>query len=273
MSDFDSINAYWGFVRTVRCERRFIFDGKAGKFLAAARAASKSRARSIKVGHRFFRAQLGSDFVVRPTEDGEDHCGGEEEVPLPEARLIPKPQYITRGGRANPPGFAYLYLATDEKTALAEMRPGVGESLTVALFEIQRDVKLVVCQPGPDNLGEVIFEEKPLPEMVDNYVWNEIGRAFAQPVRQGDRENAYLPTQVLAEAFKAEGFDGLAYQSGLERGRNVLLFDVSIAKLVKRYVYTLKKVRYDFEAAPNHCIYRVKDGVGRQVIEIQTESL
>lgn len=88
----------------------------------------------------------------------------------------------------------------------------------------------------------------------------------------GEQESAYLPTQILAEAFKAEGFDGLAYRSSLERGMNVVLFDARVAKLVHRFVYTLKKVRCDFEAAPNFGIYRVKDGKGTQVTKIHTES-
>ena len=53
---------------------------------------------------------------------------------------------------------------------------------------------------------------------------------------------------------------------------NVVLFDARVAKLVHRFVYTLKKVRCDFEAAPNFGIYRVKDGKGTQVTKIHTES-
>jgi hypothetical protein len=47
MSEFESEGTYFDFARTVRSERRFIFDGNAGNFLAAARAASKLRARSL----------------------------------------------------------------------------------------------------------------------------------------------------------------------------------------------------------------------------------
>jgi RES domain-containing protein len=272
MSDFKSIDAYWDFARTVRSDRRFIFDGKAGGFLEAARAASKSRARSLKLGFGLYRAQLGSDFWTRPTEDGDKTSDVEEVVPLPEARMVPDPKFITQGGRANPPGFAYLYLATNEKTALAEMRPWVEESLTLALFQILQNIKLVVCQPGAEDLGERLFEENPSAEKLDKYVWNDISKAFARPVSREEKENAYLPTQILGEAFKAEGFDGLAYRSSLERGMNVVLFNPHVAKLVRLHVYTLKKVRYDFEGAPNYSIYRVKEGKGEVISEIRTES-
>ena len=271
MDSFESKHAYWEFANTVRTERRWIFDGKAGNFLAAVRAASKSRAHAMKAGGRFYRAQVGSEFAPWRGADGEDP-DIEEEHPLSETRMIPDPKLIKNGGRANPPGFAYLYLATTRETALAEMRPWVGESLTLAIFEVTKDIKLVVCQVGTEDLGGILLEEHPSAEKLDKHVWNEISRAFARPVNRDDQEFAYLPTQILAEAFKAEGFDGLAYRSGLERGTNVALFDACIAKPIHRFVYSLKKVRYDFEAAPNYAIYRQKDGRGEGIMEIHTES-
>jgi RES domain-containing protein len=270
MSTFESRNAYWDFAQTVQLDRRFIFDGKAGDSLAAARAASKSRAYPLKSGSRLYRAQAGSEFAPWPRGDGEVELAIEEEHPLPVDRMIPDPKYAKHGGRANPRGFAYLYLADKAETALAEMRPWVGESLTLAIFEVVKELKLVVCQAGDPN--ETLFQENPSAEQLDNHVWNDISKAFARPVNKEDQETAYLPTQILAEAFKAEGFDGVVYRSGLERGANVVLFDVHVAKPTDRFVYTLRKVRYDFEAAPNYGIYRKKDGAGQYITEIHTES-
>ena len=151
------------------------------------------------------------------------------------------------------------------------MRPWVGESLTLALFEIRRNLKLVVCQPGVEDLEERLLGENLSSDKLGEYVWNDISKAFACPVSQEERESAYPPTQILAEAFKVDGFDGLAYPSGLERGTNIVLFDFHLAKLVHRFVFALKKVRYDFEAAPNFGIYRT-NGRGQVISEIQTES-
>jgi len=267
MNAFESKDAYRDFARTVRMERRFIFDGKEGNFLVAVREASKSRVLLLKSGHPLWRAQVGSKFAP------ENKMGIEEEHPYPKARMIPAAKFIKNGGRANPPGFAYLYLASTERTALAEMRPWLAESVTLAKFETKRNIQLVICRAGAENWEERLFEKSPSAKKIDQYVWNDISTAFARPVNGEDQESAYLPTQILAEAFKAEGFDGLAYQSGLEQGTNVVLFGVRIAKLVDRFVYTLKKVRYDFEAVPNYAIYRKKnDGTGQCLTEIQTES-
>ena len=264
MSAFESKDAYWGFAETIRSERRFIFDGKAGKFLAAARAASHLRAQTVKAGSVLYRAQVGSKLAP------ENDAGIEEELPLSKARIIPNAKYIKNGGRANPSGIAYLYLASTKETALAEMRPWLEESVTLAAFEIKKDIKLVVCKAGAENWEERLFEKTPSATKLDQYVWNDISRAFSRPVSRDDEQSAYLPTQILAEAFKAQGLDGLACQSGLERGTNVVLFDVRVAKLTRRFVYTMKKVRYEFEAVPNFGIYRKK---GSEYIgEIRTES-
>jgi hypothetical protein len=266
MNAFESKDTYRDFVETVRKERRFIFDGKAGSFLAAVREASKSRVRILNSGHPLWRAQVGSKFAP------ENKMGIQEEHPYPKARMIPAPKFVKNGGRANPPGIAYLYLASTKETALAEMRPWLGESVTLAKFETKRNIQLVVCCAGAENWEERLFEKSPSAKKIDQYVWDDISTAFARPVNREDQESAYLPTQILAEAFKAEGFDGLEYQSGLERGTNVVLFRVRVAKLVHRcrFVYTLKKVRYDFEAVavPNNAIYRN----GQCLTEIQTES-
>ena len=266
MNAFESENAYWDFAKLGRTERRFIFDGKAGNFLATVRSASKTRVRALKSGSCLWRAQVGSAFAP------ENDMGIEEEHPHPAKRMIPDPNK-TCSGRANPSGFAYLYLATNENTALAEMRPWVGESVTLAIFKIKNNIKVVDCQAGAEDWGERLFEKNPSAERIDKYVWNDISKAFSRPVNREDQDSAYLPTQILAEAFKAEGFDGLAYRSGLERGTNVVLFNVHVAKLIHRFVYTLKKVRYAFEAVPNYGIYRrKKDGTDERLTEIQTES-
>jgi hypothetical protein len=153
------------------------------------------------------------------------------------------------------------------------MRPWVGESLTLAIFKIKKNIKIDDCQAGDENWGERLFDENPSAEKLDKYVWNDISESFSRPVNREDQESTYLPTQILAEAFKAEGFDGLAYRSGLERGTNVVLFNVQVAELIHRFVYTLKKVRYDFDAIPNYGIYRKKkDGTHQYSTEIQTES-
>jgi hypothetical protein len=265
MATFAKADAYYEFAKLVRTERRWVFDGAAKAFADTVRATSASRAQIIKAGRQLYRAQSGSRTALHP--DGMD-----ADVPLPKSKMLPDPKFIRDGGRANPPGFAYLYLASLPETALAEMRPWLHEYLTLALFKLLRDVRLVICRAEKENIFDRVFEKDPPPDQVSRYVWNDIGRAFARPVAKEDQQSAYIPTQILAEIFKAEGFDGIAYRSGLDSGMNVVLFRRRAAKLVRLYLYQLKKVRYDFEAAPHFSIYRTKDGKGEQLLELHSET-
>ncbi len=248
MNEFGSANAYWKFVQSITTDRRFVPAAEAQKFLDAVRATARTRCAEAKLGTRFFRAQVGVEIE-------EQDSGVEWEHPLREERMIPSAQFIKEGGRANPAGIAYFYVASDAATAMAEMRPWVAESISLALFETVKPLKIVRCQPGSrTSLGRYLYSEHTSSE-IEKFVWSDIGHAFARPATREERQSAYIPTQVLAEAFKAEGFDGVAYHSSLERGLNLVIFDLKALKLVRRFAYTLKRVRYDFKAVPNYEIH------------------
>lgn len=247
MSIFESADAYWAFARTVINDRRWIMPPSGEQFLKTVRTTASGRARIIHAGCRFVRAQRGTDLETRDD-------GTEWEHPHPAKRLIPNAKYISKGGRANPAGFAYLYLATDPETAMAEMRPWVGESITLGMFETVESLRVVVCQTLPEDILQRYCEKDHTPDEIERFVWNDIARAFSRPVERDDEEKFYLPTQILAEAFKAEGFDGVSYPSGLAQGTNLVLFDLKRANLVQRYAYTTKRVRFEFEAVPNYAI-------------------
>ena len=48
-------------------------------------------------------------------------------------------------GRANRKGIAFLYLASNPDTAMAEMRPWVESLVTVAAFKVARDCRVIDC--------------------------------------------------------------------------------------------------------------------------------
>lgn len=259
MSVFESADEYWAFVRVVIGDRRWVMPPSCERFLKAVRATASYRVQTIASGLRYFRAQRGAELETRDD-------GAEWEHPHREQRLIPDAKYITKGGRANPSGFAYLYLATGPETAMAEMRPWIEESITLGLFEVVESLRVVVCQTLPEDILRRYCEKNHTPDEIERFVWNDIARAFSRPVDRDDEEKSYLPTQILAEAFKAEGFDGVAYPSGLAQGTNLVLFDPQKAKLLGRYAYTTKRVRFDFVAVPNHAICR-KNETGIETLE------
>ncbi len=275
MSEFDSEDAYRDFARTVRGQRRWILEGRAAKFLDSVRKACRSREHVLKTGSKLWRCQRGSTLGTETDGEGEDEHIIEVECPHPSQRMIPDSQFAKGGGRANPSGLVYLYLASSPETAMAEMRPWVGESLSVALFEIQCDVRVILCQAEVEDPFERIplYGQSSSSENADKYVWSDISEAFARPVNRNDSESAYVPTQILAEAFGAEGFGGVAYRSGLSKGINLVLFDIHIAKPVRTYLYALKSANYTFVADdPRFAIHTQTDGVFEYLLKLTSES-
>lgn len=74
-----------------------------------------------------------------------------------------------------------------------------------------------------------------------------IDRAFATPVNKEDEAKDYIPTQVLAELFKAEGYNGVAYKSLLsDDGYNIALFNLNDATAEYCSLFRLDTIRFEF---------------------------
>jgi hypothetical protein len=111
---------------------------------------------------------------------------------------------------------------------MAEVRPWIGSYISVASFEVLRDLTVVDC--STNSTGWIFFGGEPAPDKRETRVWGDINRAFSVPVAPADDVADYAPTQVLAEAFRFGGFDGIVYGSRLGEGKNVAVFDLTAAR-------------------------------------------
>lgn len=128
----------------------------------------------------------------------------------------PKADFVGNG-RANPDHIRYLYLCEDSVTPIYEIRPIIGETVSVARFKLKKDVKLYDLTLNIHDIenNEVVN----LPRL-----YNTIGEMFSRPYN-GDASR-YLPTQYIAEEIKNMGFDGLRFRSSLHKeGINIVLFN------------------------------------------------
>lgn len=124
-------------------------------------------------------------------------------------------------GRVNPNGIAYLYLASDIKTAISEVRPWKSVNVNISCFKVVKSIN-------------VFFPIKYLLENKDNVNCNKyikclgflLNDVFSTPINPY-KENEYLISQYIAEFVKSKGLDGLYYISSLGRGVNLALFDKS----------------------------------------------
>ena len=125
----------------------------------------------------------------------------------------PKPDKVTNG-RANPDHIRYLYLCKDADTPVYEVRPVIGDLISLARFRLNKEVQLY----------DLTLPKKPIEEYVYNSIeeygslklFRAIGAMFSRPFN-GD-PTKYIATQFLAEEIKNLGFDGLRFNSSLNSG-------------------------------------------------------
>ena len=157
-------------------------------------------------------------------------------------------------GRANPKGIPVLDLATERDTALQEVRPWIGSLVSVASFEAKRVLRVIDCSKGSvgKQLRNDMFAriDRLSPNDLELLNWTNIDFAFAEPVNRSDDVADYAPTQIIAELFKREEYDGIKYRSALSAtGHNVALFDMAAAEVVSCEVLTVSKINAEFKEA------------------------
>jgi hypothetical protein len=67
-------------------------------------------------------------------------------------------------------------------------------------------------------------------------------------VGKDDESRDYIPTQIIAELFKAEGYDGIAYKSLLsDDGLNLALFNLDDARVIQRALFKVDSISFGFK--------------------------
>jgi hypothetical protein len=220
-------------------------DAEVERFLAAVVATIKRRRKILRKGARLFRAQRG--YILKSEED----IG--TEVPdayMPE-RMRPLRDKASEG-RVNRKDKPCLYLAEHKDTAMAEVRPWVGAYITLAVFEVVRDCALVDCsQDKLTTLDLLMREKEATEEELEQAIWGDIAKAFSTPLTRDDTLEEYWTTQCLAERLRAVGYDGVAYESALGKGRNFALFDLDAAHPINGTLFKTEAVEYKFEQTNN----------------------
>jgi hypothetical protein len=142
----------------------------------------------------------------------------------------------SNAGRCNPTGIPYLYLSRDIGPCISELKPNIGEDLTIGSFKINKDLSIF--------------------SLIDNvYVGDEfkvdlslfLNFNFSKFVTV-DKELNYIPTQFFSELVKNNGFDGIEYSSSVYKtGKNIVLFDTNSASCFKTELYRINNINYEYE--------------------------
>ena len=251
---FDHASSYRKFEQQVRNRNRYILDNESQRFLDCLRVSLTSRTRTIRNGKILYRAQLGLEQEVDVDEEGM----AIGPTAFGEKRMKPSHEHA-REGRVNPSGIPVLYLSSSIDCAVAEVRPWIESSISVAAFRINRDLSTVstVSSAASALFHGLSFDQwsgqAPISaEEKETAVWSEIDAAFSRPVTVADDPAGYTPTQILSELFRAEGYDAVVYRSALISGHcNVAVFDLDNAEAVEGTPYTVSSVQVESKPCGN----------------------
>lgn len=242
--NFESWRDYQEFESDVKFNRRFVHSNKTNMFFENIKATLPNRERTFAAGNILFRSQIG--YVEEECDDSIIKRGYDRD------RMKPLTAKASEG-RANPKGIAYLYLASDKDTSMAELRPHIGQHISCAQFQINRDLRIIDCYSSNRNISyaECIFKPPQSQNDISHVIWLNINNAFTKPVTNDHSSSEYVPTQVLAELFKNEGYDGICCKSKMGKGYNFILFNLDDADLKSCTVMQTKAISFEFEECEN----------------------
>lgn len=237
---------YRTFAESVKTGLRYVRYAAADRFLDEVFAAGDTRKLNVPKGRIFWRARLGCEYEEIERQEGEFIVRWPEERPFSSEGMKPISAWQSEG-RANPRGIPYLYLATTRETALAEVRPWIGSKVSVAQFRVARDLDVIDC--SRDHSKDKLLALLDKTRTRQDGIWIAIDQAFATPVTKGEETRDYIPTQIIAEMFKRQGFDGIVYKSLLsDDGFNIALFNLNDAELASCALYTATSLKFDFKS-------------------------
>ena len=240
MKEFNSWKSFSNFAKIVRYKNRYLYNKEIESFFETLIETGKTRIKYYRKGKIFWRAQLGCQLI--PTIENGKHIF-DLQVPFTKERMKPITNKA-KEGRSNPSGIPFLYVATDGKTAMAEVKPWIGSRITLAKLKTNR--KLSLINLTSDSTSNTYILGKPNHEIKEKKVWSNINKAFSKPVTPEEQTTDYVPTQILAELFKNHGYDGIVYNSSLGKGLNIVLFDLDCADIIDCQLFKLNQLNFIF---------------------------
>lgn len=137
------------------------------------------------------------------------------------------PPHIASEGRLNRYRTSVLYLATDELTAISEIRPQPGHIVSVGEFNPKRSITVA-------NLAAPNVESQAKDKLLERlHLAISLGVFANLPVTPETR-HWYMATQLIGDAARAAGFEGVMFRSTVSSGTNLVVFDPSLFNQASR---------------------------------------
>lgn len=152
------------------------------------------------------------------------------------------PNEYASNGRLNPEKISYLYTAYDVETAIFEVKPLIGQMVSVAKLKSNKTLDILdltkVFPMEQFDCNDTKQERKSLLQV--------ISEEFAKP-NYGDSFK-YLPTQYLTNYVKEiKKLDGILFWSSLHKGgKNLVVFDSDTCEVISSEIFCVEdmKIKY-----------------------------
>ncbi len=150
-------------------------------------------------------------------------------------------------GRVNPEGIGVLYLTSDERTALCEVRASAFDLITVGTFRLTKDI-MVVDISRLNGISPMLYSSSLESLAANTKVFSDIAKEIAKPLRRSDSPLEYIPTQYITEFIKSMGYSGVAYESTMGTGGyNVAVFDETLFECIAVHDVEIMKIEYFYD--------------------------
>ncbi|MEZ4423044.1 MAG: RES family NAD+ phosphorylase [Gemmatimonadota bacterium] len=211
--EFDSIQAWTAHEEALRRQNRYL--PLAPDYFAALVEACLEYVVTLPGDDPFYRARIHEQ---------------QQRFAYPLDQMGAPPAARARGNRLNPSGIPYLYLASDQDTAIAEVRPWRGALVSIACFTPTGGLRVADLRP------DVVESDAAVQ-------W--VGWMLSRPAHRED-PLAYVASQHLSEVLKSRELDGVVYGSALGMGHNLALFSPGAATPSEVDVFEVSDVHYDY---------------------------
>lgn len=118
-------------------------------------------------------------------------------------------------GRLNSKGIRVLYLAGSENAAIAEVRPNIGNKLTIGKFKTNKYLNIVRFERG---ISTICFRDKWKSGKSNDFISYFsllLSNGFSKIINSKEKDLDYLPTQAFADCCKKHNIDGIVFPSSV----------------------------------------------------------
>lgn len=158
-------------------------------------------------------------------------------------------------GRMSPKGIACLYLASDVRTALAEIRAMVHDKVAVMCLQPKHSLKILDLS-RIDKISPFLLNAECAELASNTNNLKRIKAELARPMRSNDDPIEYIPTQFIADRAKSLGFDGIGFESVMGKsdtdlGYNLACFTSAESGFFEQGIkmHQITSIEYDYNLA------------------------